>query len=203
MPIYYSAVVILAHSQHCGQAIHTTAAASPLRCLSTVRCQISSLEPRAARLSFYNEVMSSYQGYKRGTPLPVLAALILTVTLCLSGVYCAPSENNGRNRKILVQQKKDLDALKCEPKLTMVPLAGALEFHDALADHDFFPKVVAVHRCIESCSFCGNSAMGTPSGKCLPLETKKRPFLAFYIKDSKRIFQEVLVEEHMACSCSS
>ncbi|MPC33137.1 hypothetical protein E2C01_026480 [Portunus trituberculatus] len=145
--------------------------------------------------------MSTYQGYQRVTSDPMLAVLILMAMLCLSGVYCAPNNKHLEKRTILVQQKMDLDTLKCEPKLTVVPLEEALEFHDALADHDFFPKVVAVHRCIESCSFCGNSAMGMPVGKCMSLEKEKRPFLASYIKDSQRIFQEVLVEEHKACAC--
>lgn len=138
--------------------------------------------------------------------VPVLAVVILMATMGLSEVSCLPSkERNMEYRKTLFQQKKELDRLKCEPRTTMVHVEEELEFHDSLGDEDFLPRVVSANRCIESCSFCGNSALGVPRGRCQPVPESivKRPVLAYYFKGNERHFQVVMVAEHTACKCSS
>lgn len=137
--------------------------------------------------------------------LSVLAVVILMAAVCLPGVSCFPSkQQDAKNRKILLQQKEELDNLKCEPQTVVVRVLEELEFHDSLVDEDFFPKVVPVKRCSESCSFCGNSAMGIPGGRCQPVpeSIEERSVLTYYFKGHKRVFQEVKVTEHTACKCS-
>lgn len=146
--------------------------------------------------------MPGEQSYQRLTPVGVWVALILMATVCLSRVSCAPNKKNMEERELFIQQKTDLDKLKCKPVLSIVRLEGELEFHDSLADEDFFPRVVAINRCSGASSFCGNAAMGVPKGKCQPVKIQKRKALAFYIKGSETISQEVLVNEHIACACS-
>lgn len=176
---------------------------------------MSSLQPQLSPNIIRSAVIVDYSNYhprdmaasqrnQQVMPMWVWAALILMATVCFSGVSCAPKKTkNLEEQKMLKQQKIDLDKMKCEPKLSVVQVEGELEFHDPLADEDFFPKVVAINRCSEAFSFCGNAAMGMPVGECQPVKIKKRRISASYIKGSQMVSQEVLVNEHMACECKS
>ncbi|MPC93187.1 hypothetical protein E2C01_088309 [Portunus trituberculatus] len=144
--------------------------------------------------------MSAEQSYQRVMPVRVWAALILMATVFIASVVRAKQDDEN-GRELLIQQKTDLEKLKCEPVLSIVQLEGELEFHDPLADEDFFPRVFAINRCSEASSFCGNTAMGMPTGKCQPVKIERRIALASYIKGSKMVSQEVLVNEHISCAC--
>lgn len=139
------------------------------------------------------------------------AVVILLVTAVLfPGVTSAPAatvlETNDvvEHRQQLHLQQEELKSLSCSPKPGKVTIRNELEYHDYLLDEDFFPEVVSVNRCWETCSFCGNHRLGITKGRCLPdpESISKRPYLVFYFKDNKKIHRKVWLTEHGSCRCS-
>lgn len=133
----------------------------------------------------------------------------LLVVMLLQSASCLPRDVNSlqkgedKRRESINEQRKELRSLLCEPKPAVVKIADYLEYHDALKDKTYFPKVAVVNRCLENCTFCGNSHLGVSVGSCQPDEKAitTRSIIARYYEEGKEIFQEVLVPEHTACKC--
>lgn len=120
----------------------------------------------------------------------------------------APAENAfvKKAHERLMQQKKELKSLGCQPVLKKVSVVEQLEFHDDLADKTFFPRTVALRRCMENCGFCGNHHLGREEGRCVPdpKGVNLRQLVMFYYDDTsgKKVYREVEIEEHTACMCA-
>ncbi|KAG0728932.1 hypothetical protein GWK47_031402 [Chionoecetes opilio] len=101
-------------------------------------------------------------------------------------------------------QHEELKALSCQPKPGKVTIRNELKYHDSLIDETFYPEVVSVSRCWETCSFCGNIHLGVRKGRCLPDPESivKRPYYVFYFTGNKRVFRRVMLTEHTSCKCS-
>lgn len=131
----------------------------------------------------------------------VLMSLVLLSTLTV--IASAPAKlDDGKHIANIKQQVKDLQFLGCKPMLKKVRLTELLDPHDTLPDSIlFFPQAVAVRRCIEDCSFCGNLG-GTVTGVCLPVTKEEKTFSVAYIDHSlKRQHRQMSVEEHTECAC--
>lgn len=139
----------------------------------------------------------------------------LVLVMLLQAASCLPPSAHSQQKEggelqeheasyIIHEQRKELKSLQCIPKPAVVKIADNLEYHDALKDEEYFPKVVVVNRCLEDCTFCGDAHMGIPKGSCQPDERaiEKRSIIAFYYKEGRKKFQEVLIPEHTACRCS-
>lgn len=128
----------------------------------------------------------------------IMVATLLVSAVCLSSVSC-------QHNTILHHQAQKLKNLLCEPKAVVVNIKDHLSLHDPLTDHEFFPREVAVNRCLPNQSFCGNYHLGVPIGECQPdpQGVAERGFVVYYFKGGEQKFQEVEVTEHRACVCSA
>ncbi|MPC33141.1 hypothetical protein E2C01_026484 [Portunus trituberculatus] len=126
--------------------------------------------------------------------------VISMAAACLASVSCLPSDRN--TYLMLKNQKEALEKLKCEPKAVWVTIESQLEFHDDLADKDFFPMVVSVKRCLEECSFCGNAALGVPSKKCKPKDIVDRDIVVKLPYDEQESSRFITIKEHKSCASS-
>lgn len=140
----------------------------------------------------------------------LVAVSVLVVVMVLPGVTSAPAatmlETNDmvEHRHQMHLQQEELKSLSCSPKPGLVTIRNELQSHDYLLDEVFFPQVMSVSRCWESCSFCGNHHLGVSKGRCLPdpATIVKRPYLVFYFKEGKKVYRRVWLTEHTSCRCS-
>lgn len=125
----------------------------------------------------------------------------------LSLVTAAPAKDAfvEKAQITLAEQAKELETLGCKPVLQRVAVVEQLEYYDDLADKIFFPQVVVLRRCLKECGFCGNSYLGEEKGRCVPdpKGVRERSLMTFYYdqKTGKKVYQEVLAEEHLSCIC--
>ena len=129
--------------------------------------------------------------------LQVLVTLIAAV--CLASVSSLPS--NKDTHLMLKNQMQDLKKLVCEPKSVWVTIESQLEPHDDLADKDFYPIVVAVKRCLEQCSFCGNGAFGYYDKKCKVKDIVEREVVVKLMYERAENTRFVTIKEHESCEC--
>lgn len=141
----------------------------------------------------------------------VMVMLVVAALAVLPDVtFSAPAEtvletNDVEDyRQQLHLQHEELKSLSCSPRPGKVNIRDELQFHDYLLDETFFPEIVSVSRCWESCSFCGNHRLGMSKGRCLPdpERIQKRQYVVYYIKEGKKVYRKVWLTEHTACRCS-
>lgn len=137
-----------------------------------------------------------------GSLLAVAVAVMVAAAAGLPATVVEENEVDYRHH--LKVQHEELKALSCQPRPGKVNIRNELQFTDYLLDETFFPEVVSVSRCWESCTFCGNLHTGQPKGRCLPHPDGivKRPFYVYYFKNDERVFRRVLLTEHTSCQCS-
>ncbi|KAG0716421.1 hypothetical protein GWK47_031404 [Chionoecetes opilio] len=124
--------------------------------------------------------------------------LIVTLTVCLSGVLCLPGDLDADIK--LKEQREALQKLECEPKATWVYIESQLEPHDDLPDKTYYPHVVSVRRCLKECSFCGNAMMGVPDKTCKPDTIEPRDVVVQLFNDVERT-RTITLMEHKSCKC--
>ncbi|XP_037784310.1 uncharacterized protein LOC119580305 [Penaeus monodon] len=135
------------------------------------------------------------------TPLTsLLTVLVLATTLGFAS--CRPMDAFEPALQLAHElQLSLLQNMECEPKFLKFRVLDLLPPHNDLSDKKLLTNVVAVRRCSDSCSFCGNRK-GNEIRKCQP--TKKNMALVpviYYDTDGQRRYTHFKTEEHLECEC--
>ncbi|KAG7161881.1 putative PDGF/VEGF domain-containing protein 2 [Homarus americanus] len=106
----------------------------------------------------------------------------------------------------IVKQVEELQELGCQPVLKKVKVTDLLDPADDLVDMImFYPHAVAVRRCDEDCSYCGNNH-GSIRGHCIATASEKKSFVVAYYDLSlppKKHHRMMTAIVHTKCSCKS
>lgn len=125
-----------------------------------------------------------------------IKAVTLLAMVLLSCVSCFPQE--------IRRQNNILKNLTCEPKAMAVSVSSITDFSNDVTDKTYFPQVVAVNRCLQDCSFCGNHFTGEKTGTCVPDETGNHTVVVSYKGEGGRqLIQKIPVLEHKTCKCEA
>lgn len=184
--------------QHSGKTFVVNA---DVMCAYIRRCKARVIHRRLLPEREYHTQVRIMNTYTVALLCHVCAAVLLNV------VTAAPATDMfvEKVQKILSEQSKELETLGCKPVPQRVTVVEQLEYHDDLADKIFFPQVVVLKRCLKECGFCGNTYLGTEKGRCVPDPNgiRERSLMTFHYdpKTGKKIYQEVLAEEHLSCIC--
>lgn len=126
------------------------------------------------------------------------SVVLLTTLLAVTFLHSSSSLPHPTGEEV-----DQLQELECKPHLALVKVVDYLGKVDGLGDEQYFPKEVAIYRCLPSISFCGNYRLGVSYGTCQPDEngTKQHITEVYYFMGGEKIFQEVEIPEHTACKC--
>lgn len=135
------------------------------------------------------------------TPLTsLLGALVLAMTLGFAS--CRPKDAfEPALQKAHQLQLSLLQNMECEPKFLKFRVLDLLPPHNDLSDKMLLTNVVAIQRCSDSCSFCGNSK-GNEVTRCQA--TRKNMAVVpviYYDTDGQRRYTHFKTEEHLECDC--
>lgn len=129
-----------------------------------------------------------------------LVATLVVVVLAVT--ECRPVDQN-KARKGVEKQMKQLKKLKCKPRQQKLVVKDVLSADNDVKDADFWPQVVVVKRCDDSCSYCGDD-IGVETKRCVPSKTKTKMFyLAQYDDQGNRHYTHFKTQEHLRCSCTT
>lgn len=142
------------------------------------------------------------------------AIIIITVVLCTvtssvthgtnttrSNAYSNKTKHShGEYNEIgrILQQMEELETLKCQPHKLKIQVNTTLEDDDELLSSDFYPQHVAVHRCLDVCSYCSGDARCKP----VPAHEEEKQFLVAFLDERNiTVFRTLVVTEHTECKC--
>ncbi|KAG7163217.1 putative PDGF/VEGF domain-containing protein 1 [Homarus americanus] len=104
-------------------------------------------------------------------------------------------------QRAITRQMKKLKKMKCKPYLKMMYVKDLMEETDERKDRLVVPEVVAVKRCDESCSYCGNN-LGQVRAKCTATKKRNRMYTVRYLDDNdnwKYMKFPVMVDSKCQC----
>lgn len=127
--------------------------------------------------------------------------LILGCVAALALLVASKPLKQDQASKGVQKQINQLKKLKCRPTKQKLNIRGLLPSHSELLDLNFFPKVVMLKRCDESCSYCGSN-LGVETKTCQPAKTKKKKYYVYhYNTTGDKVYDFFKAEEHVRCGC--
>lgn len=98
-------------------------------------------------------------------------------------------------------QIRQLKKMKCKPQRTKMYVADLLEETNELKFELLMPQVLAVRRCIPSCSYCGDM-YGLERSKCLSIKHKMKAFTIRHLDDQgKWQYFKLPIRVDRKCQC--
>ncbi|KAG7155465.1 putative PDGF/VEGF domain-containing protein 4 [Homarus americanus] len=128
-----------------------------------------------------------------------ICMVVGVVLLTLGSAVSLPANNH-----IIENQVKELQDMGCKPVMQKVLVVDLLDETDDLIEMlYFYPQAVAVRRCVEDCSFCGNNH-GKIKGRCVASSREEKTFVVTYYENTSpptKHQRTMTTVEHTQCGC--